>query len=152
MTGARVRRPTSWTEAALTERFADRKSRRRPDRLAAYPERGAAAAANLCEVDNKYLSLYRGLIPVPPMKRRTWRDVAAEVAAEHGITVGDLVVGRSRARRISWPRQDLMWRLYVTGKLSAPRIGHLLGGYDHSTVMHGVRRHQARIDAGKVMP
>jgi chromosomal replication initiation ATPase DnaA len=36
--------------------------------------------------------------------------------------------------------------------LSLTSIGRLLGARDHSTTLKSVRRHQARIDAGEVMP
>lgn len=147
----RSRSRATWDETRLTESWADRKPRvvkpKAPKREEAYPLRGVSPSDNLCDVDNRYLSLYRGLVPVPLSRRWSWRDDAVEVAAKHGLTVGELL-SRSRTRHIARPRQELMWRLYSTGRITAPRIGQLLGGYDHSTVLHGVREHQKRISEG----
>jgi chromosomal replication initiator protein len=41
--------------------------------------------------------------------------------------------------------------MYLAKKLTAhsfPRIGKLMGGKDHTTVLHGTRRIQAMLDAG----
>jgi len=55
----------------------------------------------------------------------------------------DLLV-RSRARLVARRRWIAMWLLRQNGmpwpKLSFPMIGMLLGGMDHSTVIHGVCR------------
>lgn len=108
-------------------------------------------SGNLCEADGRYLSLYRGLVPVPEARHRPWREEAAEIAGKHGITVEQLL-SRSRLKRITRPRQELMWRMYSSRRLSSVRIGQILGGLDHTTVLYGVRKHQARIDAGEVQP
>ena len=65
------------------------------------------------------------------------------VSAESGVHVRDLL-GPYRARRISAVRFDLMARLRAldwNGRApSYPMIGRWIGR-DHSTVIHGVRRH-----------
>lgn len=147
----RSRTRGTWDETRLTESWTARKAkvvkRKAPKREEAYPLRGVPASDNLCDQDNRYLSLYRGLVPVPLSRRWSWRDDAAEIAAKHDLTLGELL-SRSRARHIARPRQELMWRMYVAGRASLPRIGQLLGGFDHTTVLHGVREHQKRIAAG----
>jgi chromosomal replication initiator protein len=77
--------------------------------------------------------------------RTPFADIERQVALRHALTVEDLR-GPSRARRVAWPRQELMWRARRETRLSLPQIGDRLGGRDHTTVIHGVRAHQARLD------
>jgi chromosomal replication initiator protein len=49
----------------------------------------------------------------------------------------DQLVGRSRARAVSVPRQLAMYLIREETDTSLPRIGELLGGRDHTTIMHG---------------
>jgi hypothetical protein len=50
------------------------------------------------------------------------------------------VVGPSRDRSLTGPRQLLMWELKEKFGASYPRIGREFGGRDHSTVLHAIRR------------
>ncbi|MGA0604884.1 helix-turn-helix domain-containing protein [Phenylobacterium sp. VNQ135] len=84
---------------------------------------------------------------MPPRRHRPWREEAAEIAAKHGITV-DQLLSRSRSRRVTWPRQELMWRMCATRRISPARVGQLLGGWDRTTVRHAVQRHEARLSGG----
>ena len=53
--------------------------------------------------------------------------------------------GQRRARAIAWPRQFAMWLIRECRRdVSYPMIGRLLGGRDHTTVMHGLRNVQAK--------
>ena len=80
--------------------------------------------------------------PITP--RRFAADILADVAKKYGLTVADLK-GPSRERRIAWPRQEAMWRIREScPHISYPHIGRLLGGRDHTTIMHGVREFQKR--------
>ena len=74
------------------------------------------------------------MIPGRPL---SGREIIAKVAAEHRMTVDDLV-GPSRVRTICIPRWRAMRELRERG-LSLSRIGQLLNR-DHTTVMHGLRR------------
>jgi chromosomal replication initiator protein len=55
-----------------------------------------------------------------------------------GVSLEDLR-GKARDRRVIVPRQVAMYLLREDGKLSLPEIGNLLGGRDHTTVLHGNR-------------
>jgi chromosomal replication initiation ATPase DnaA len=71
-------------------------------------------------------------------------QIIAETAEKHGITVRQMKQG-GRARMYSWPRQEAMYRIYTElHGYSLPRIGRLLGGRDHTTVIHGIRRFAER--------
>jgi hypothetical protein len=75
---------------------------------------------------------------------KTSRQIIAETAEKHRITVADLV-GRCQQRWAAWPRQEAMFRMFVECRhLSLPQIGRALGDRDHTTVIHGIERHAKR--------
>lgn len=80
----------------------------------------------------------------------TMRSILAEVCAERGVTEAD-VLSQSRKRRIAHPRHEVMWRCKQVkrqdgrDRYSLPQIGAFLGGRDHTTALHGVRAHKARL-------
>jgi chromosomal replication initiator protein len=82
----------------------------------------------------------------------TMKTIAADVCARHGLAVDDLL-SPDRKRRIAHPRQEFMWRCrqiyWASGghRYSLPQIGVFLGCRDHTTVLHGVRAHEARLEA-----
>lgn len=58
------------------------------------------------------------------------------VALFYAVKVEDLV-GRDRTKEITLPRQMAMYLVREETDASLPEIGQLLGGRDHTTVMHG---------------
>jgi chromosomal replication initiation ATPase DnaA len=88
------------------------------------------------------LSLFRGLIKRKP----TMQAILEEVAGKWGLEPRDLI-GVSRQRSVAWPRQEVMYRIHETGCFSTTQIGRFLGDRDHTTILHGIRRHKARLDA-----
>jgi chromosomal replication initiator protein len=72
----------------------------------------------------------------------TMAQITEAFAEEHRVSVREL---KSDCKRwyISRPRQALMHRLYATGRWSLPQIGRFFGR-DHTTVLHGIRAHEAR--------
>lgn len=115
------------------------------DVLDAWPS--AAEPVKRKEPRRMVLSLWKGLIEAKP-ERVTLESLKWEVAREYGVTVEELE-GQGRTRSITVPRQDLMWRMVQAKRWSLPQIGRCLGGRDHTTVMHGVKAHQARLDAAQ---
>lgn len=61
------------------------------------------------------------------------------VSKHYNIKVSFLK-SKTRARPVSFPRQILMYLLRLELNLSLNEIGSLLGGRDHSTVLHGVEK------------
>lgn len=57
----------------------------------------------------------------------------------------DALRGPSRARQIVIPRQEACWSIRRRTDLSLPQIGLLLGGRDHTTVMHAVAEVDRRV-------
>lgn len=98
---------------------------------------GAAATAEVC--NGVIRKLLRG-------DRRSEEDraaaIVAEVAAEAGLTVGDLM-GATREHRYAHPRQEAWRRIRDDLGWSLPRIGRMFGK-DHTTILHGVRAAEAR--------
>lgn len=86
-------------------------------------------------------------IPVPasagPVSARM---IAANVCHAHKQPFRE-IVGPIRFAPVVLARQEVMWRLHHELGWSKSRIGRFLGR-DHSTAWHGIRKHQARLDAG----
>jgi chromosomal replication initiator protein len=61
------------------------------------------------------------------------------VALHYGVKVEELV-GRDRSRDIIMPRQMAMYLVREETDASLPEIGQLIGGRDHTTVMHGCEK------------
>jgi len=65
----------------------------------------------------------------------TPRETIQEVVRYFDIDIDD-VLGKSREKRLAFPRQIIMYLLREELKLSYPSIGDELGGRDHTTAMH----------------
>lgn len=55
------------------------------------------------------------------------------------IRMSDLI-GPRRQKELVIPRQIAMYLLYSECKVSMERVGEMLGGRDHTTILHGVRK------------
>jgi chromosomal replication initiator protein len=65
----------------------------------------------------------------------TPRELVSTVARYFDVAIDDLT-GKSREKRLSFPRQITMYLLRMELNLSYPAIGAELGGRDHTTAMH----------------
>lgn len=80
------------------------------------------------------------------MKRSlTPREVITTVASYFDISIED-VLGKSREKKLAFPRQIIMFLLREELKLSYPNIGDELGGRDHTTAMHAHTKISTNID------
>ena len=109
--------------------------------------------------DGMVLSLWRGLVPLDPpgfsamkaVTKRVYDGVLARVELDTGIS-REAIDGRSRYAEIVRARQYAMWLLRQRSDKwgrpvhSYPLIGAAMD-LDHTTVLWGVRAHQARLDA-----
>lgn len=82
--------------------------------------------------------------PPRPTKGKMIMASVDGVALRSGLERKDLL-GRQTARYIAWPRQEAMYVLRTKWGLSLPRIGQLIGGRHHTTVLDGIRRYEARL-------
>jgi ATP-dependent Lon protease len=65
------------------------------------------------------------------------KAVIRYVASFHDLTP-DQIMGRSRRPQISHPRQEVMYML-CKSDMSLPKIGKMMGGRDHTTILFGRR-------------
>ncbi|OGH59861.1 MAG: hypothetical protein A2725_02495 [Candidatus Magasanikbacteria bacterium RIFCSPHIGHO2_01_FULL_33_34] len=68
-------------------------------------------------------------------KTKTPREIISEISEFYGVMIDD-IMGKSREKRLSFPRQIIMYILRHELKMSYPAIGAELGGRDHTTAMH----------------
>lgn len=92
---------------------------------------------------------YTGIEPPRKPLHAIFAAIKNEVADKHGITVHDLE-SAIRHQRVCKARFEAMYRCRHETLASLPQIGRAFGNRDHTTVIHGIRRHQARIEAGEV--
>ncbi len=76
---------------------------------------------------------------VPQRSARTPEEIIAAVANHYGLDVA-VLKGRSRNAEIALPRQIAMFLLREEIGISLPQIGEVLGGRDHTTVLHGCEK------------
>lgn len=79
-------------------------------------------------------------------KTRTPREIISEVAKYFDISIEDLL-GKSREKKLSFPRQIIMYILRNELKMSYPAIGAELGGRDHTTAMHAHTKISTEIES-----
>lgn len=90
---------------------------------------------------------YGGIV-VPQWVVPTWKRIAVEVAAKHGVPMTDLLSQR-RNRNAVWARHECFWRCKQETLLSLPQIGRLFKRKDHTTVLHGIRMHEQRMTGAR---
>lgn len=76
---------------------------------------------------------------LPRYSKPTPDQILDAVAGHFGIEIPTLQ-GRNRSRAIAQPRQIAMYLIREETGESLPRIGNLLGGRDHTTVLYGCER------------
>jgi chromosomal replication initiator protein len=76
--------------------------------------------------------------------RRMTADILKDICAAYGVTANDIKSVR-RNRHIVLARQAAYYAIAMERpELSMPLIGKILGGKDHTTVLHGIRSHAYR--------
>jgi chromosomal replication initiation ATPase DnaA len=91
---------------------------------------------------------------LPPARAEPWpaaiRRIKRECCEGTPYSPAD-VDGRCRCAPLVRIRQMAMWRVYteIRPRLSLPRIGRRFGGRNHTTVLHAVRKVEARIARGE---
>jgi chromosomal replication initiator protein len=66
-------------------------------------------------------------------------QLIAAVAQAFGVSL-ERLLSRERSAEVALPRQVAMYLLREEAQLSLPQIGDLLGGRDHTTVIHGCQK------------
>lgn len=60
------------------------------------------------------------------------------------------ILSQRRTAAIVHARQVIMWLMKRDTLCSLPEIGRAFGGKDHTTILHGVRKIQAKVDRGEL--
>ena len=79
-------------------------------------------------------------------RRLTTAEIKSLVADSFGVSESDLE-SKSRAAKVTWPRQVAMYLARETAGEPLPSIGREFGGRNHSTVLNACRRVEARMAA-----
>ena len=85
------------------------------------------------------LALLDRLYPAPPRRCYSIAQIQRATSAAFDVSVDDLR-SRSRAARVTQPRQLAMFLSRGLTDTTLPAIGQEFGGRDHTTVMHACRR------------
>lgn len=78
------------------------------------------------------------------MVNQRWRQIVEEVQLKYGITPLEMK-SRYRDRRLVMARHEAFYRMRHETTLSLPQIAQRMGGFDHTSVLHGIKRHAARL-------
>jgi chromosomal replication initiator protein len=84
----------------------------------------------------------------PAQGKLTLDSILNSAAAYFGVTVEELT-GRNRSARIALQRQIVMYLMREETDASLPQIGQVLGGRDHTTIIHGCEKILADMDANQ---
>lgn len=82
----------------------------------------------------------KGDLAPPPL----WKQIVIEVAARHGVSYS-AIIGPSRTKPVSAARQEAIYLISRRTELSLPDIGRRIGNRDHTTVLHSLKAHAARV-------
>lgn len=80
-----------------------------------------------------------GELRIPYTLGRKVRLIMRAVSFKHGVSITDMKSHR-RPHNVVSARFELFARLYRKTEMSLPQIGRTIGGRDHTSVMHGIRK------------
>lgn len=75
----------------------------------------------------------------------TASDIVEAVCEHFGVTDKE-IQGRQRTKAIVLPRQVAMYLLREETQISLEEIGRAMGGRDHTTVLHGIRKIEGELE------
>ena len=78
-----------------------------------------------------------------------WRWIVSQVMRKHGLNWAEITSHR-RNRKIVAARHEAAWRLSKETRFSLSQIGQRLGGFDHSTVIHAIHKHEERMKNAEI--
>lgn len=83
------------------------------------------------------------LTPMQSEQAAQIQTIIRETADKHNVST-EYLIGHCRRAGVAWARFEIMWRARHEVGASYELIGHVLGGRNHSTIMHGVSRYENR--------
>jgi hypothetical protein len=84
-------------------------------------------------------------LPAVTLTTPAWKQIVQDVCDKHGFTLPE-ILGARRSKVIVIARHEAFYRLSTETTMSLPQIGYRMGGKDHTTVIHGIRQHKARME------
>lgn len=87
------------------------------------------------------------IVPPPPPKRPSVSRIILETAGHFEVNVNDILSER-RTHGVVFPRQIAMYIAKTLTLRTLPDIGRRIGGRDHTTVIHAIRKIQRLIASG----
>lgn len=95
------------------------------------------------------LTIHEFFENVPSPKSRKIMNIFIETCAKHDVRLDSLRT-RSRATKVSHAKHEICYRLrneiIIQGKnISFPAIGMYFNGMDHTSIMHGYKKHAERM-------
>ena len=85
-------------------------------------------------------------IRTSPVSLPNWKAILYEVCQKHDVLMVDILSTRRDVKSVA-ARQEAMYRMRTETTMSSLQIGRRMGGRDHTTVLHGIRAHKARMEA-----
>ena len=104
------------------------------------------------QAPKKVLSItdqYRLVVDIDPSSTIALYDIVHDVCRRHKLTKTQ-VFSRCRKREINRARWEIWYLARENMSLSLPTIGKRTGGFDHTTVLHGVRKFKELLKKGEV--
>ncbi len=96
-----------------------------------------------CSVDQAY-----GALSVSLVRRPKLSELLQDACADHGQSIYD-VRSPLRLKELCAARHDFFHRARQTGRWSLKQIAQAAGRTDHTTVIHGIKTHQKRMEASQ---
>lgn len=103
------------------------------------PDLGREAEIERLQRRLRHLEEMLGPLPGRVIFRQSVKTIVDMAAEIWGVSSRD-IVGPLRASILTEPRFAVYWVARHTLPLSLPQIGRAMGGRDHTTIMHGLRR------------
>lgn len=123
-------------------------------RLAAAERRGdAAMAGRLQAIFDERMTRQRKPPRTPPKPKQPnlpdhWRGVVTTTCRRHGVHERDVLSGW-RTPKVVQCRYEIWHAIHTRFGTSLVRIGVRFGGYDHTSIRHGVLRWQEQLNGQK---
>lgn len=100
---------------------------------------GAARGKNVPVTLELASSIIHETVKEKQGKQINLNDILKAVADYYSVKIAD-IKGKRRTKELVIPRQMAMYLMYEMTKTPYMTIGEVIGGRDHTTVLHGIRR------------
>jgi Bacterial dnaA protein helix-turn-helix len=79
------------------------------------------------------------VLNTPPSRKTTALQIVRWTAEKHGVAVKDMLSER-RYKKFADARFEAIGRIFTETNLSMVQIGRVMGGRDHTTILHALRK------------